>query len=202
MTLVMEQADGRAKLLFGAIALLRERGLRGTSFGAVVERTGAPRGSIYHHFPGGKAQLVEEAVDVVGDAVDGLIAQAGEDPRVALRAFVDGWRSQLEATAFRAGCPVVGVVAELGDDEAGGLAAATARAFERWSGRFATLLRGRGLGRRESERLATLVVAAIEGAVLLSRARRDDLPLRDVGRELDSLLVQRLAAVRDPSRRR
>jgi AcrR family transcriptional regulator len=62
MMLVISRRDSRDDMIRAAIELLCERGYAGTSFGDVLERSGAPRGSIYHHFPGGKQQLVTEAV--------------------------------------------------------------------------------------------------------------------------------------------
>jgi len=194
MSIVMTQsssAQGRQRLLIGAIALLRERGLSGASFGEVVKRAAAPRGSIYHHFPGGKDQLMREAVDLVGDAVAQLIDQAGDDPQAALRVFVDGWRTQLIASDFRAGCPVVGVAVELGDSDQD-LRAATARAFGAWSARLAALLTARGVPSDAADRFATLAIAAIEGGVILSRARSETGPLDAVAIELDAVLQQRL----------
>lgn len=196
MSIVMAQArpsEGRQKLLLGAIVLLRERGLSGASFGEVVKRTGAPRGSIYHHFPQGKDQLMTEAVELVGSAVAQLIDRAGDDPGVALRSFVEGWRTQLVSSNFRAGCPVVGVAVELGDGDRA-LRAATARAFGCWSDRLAALLAARGVDPAAADRFATLAVAAIEGAVMLSRSRLDTEPLDVVAIELDELLQRRLEA--------
>lgn len=197
MTVVMGQAQtptSRQRMVLSAIALLRERGYGGASFGEVLAHSGAPRGSIYHHFPDGKAQLMTEAVEVVAAAVEGLIARAGDDPLAAVDAFVAGWRAQLEDGDFRAGCPVVGVVVELPQD-APALQAAVAAAFARWGAAFAALLERRGVAADDARRLATLVVAGVEGAVILSRARRDVGPLLDVGAELRRAVGERLAAV-------
>jgi TetR/AcrR family transcriptional regulator, lmrAB and yxaGH operons repressor len=65
MMIVMVQASqSRSDMLAGALVLLRERGYSGTSFSELIESTGAPRGSIYHHFPGGKQQLAREAIEI------------------------------------------------------------------------------------------------------------------------------------------
>src|SRR3954464_6044166 len=76
----------RERMIQSALVLMGEHGVEGTSFSQVIEHSGAPRGSIYHHFPGGKAQLVEEATRYAGDAVAMLLADAGkkaDDPRAA-----------------------------------------------------------------------------------------------------------------------
>src|SRR5438128_2883984 len=89
--------------------LVRRNGVEATSFSGVLEHSGAPRGSIYHHFPGGKAQLIAEATAYAGDFVaQGLVAALDdEDPLAALRGLATFWRSVLRDSDFAAGCPVV-----------------------------------------------------------------------------------------------
>jgi AcrR family transcriptional regulator len=173
----------------GAAHLLRERGYTGTGFREVIERTGAPRGSIYHHFPGGKAQLAGEAVEYVGGLAREVIAAplAEGDPIAALRGFVELWRADFERSGHRAGCPIAAVAVERHDD-APELLDAAAGAFERWRSAFADSLRSAGVRGRRADRLATLVVSAVEGAIVLSRAERDSEPLLDVGRELERVI--------------
>jgi AcrR family transcriptional regulator len=187
--------DSRHRMVGSTVLLLREKGLTGTSFGDVIEHSGAPRGSIYHHFPGGKAQLVEEAVDLAGDHIGRAIERAAAtgDPAAALRQFTAAWRATLEESDFRAGCPVVAVAVEAHDDDPQ-LARAAARAFAAWTGALAGLLRDQGVPAGRARRLATTAVAAIEGAVVLCRARRDVRPLLDVSREVEDLLRDVISA--------
>src|SRR3954452_3517567 len=127
----------RERMIVSAALLLREKGLTGTSFGDVIDHSGAPRGSIYHHFPNGKSQLVEEAVQYAGEYVADSIEST--DPVEALRSFTKSWRKTLERSDFRAGCPVVAVAVEA-HHEAPVLAAAAAGAFARWQEALASLL--------------------------------------------------------------
>src|SRR6266498_320721 len=108
----------RERMVRGAAALLREHGYTGTGFREVIEATGAPRGSIYHHFPGGKAQLAREAVDYVAGLAREAIREPLEvgDPIGALRAFVALWLADFERSGFRAGCPIAAVAVESHDD--------------------------------------------------------------------------------------
>lgn len=140
----------------------------------MIESTGAPRGSIYHHFPGGKAQLAGEAVDYVGSLARGAIEASlnDDDPIAAQRAFVELWRADFERSGHRAGCPIVAVAVE-NHDEPPELLDAAARAFERWRTAFAASLSDAGVPPERATRLATLVVSAVEGAIVLSRAQRD-----------------------------
>ncbi len=179
-------ADSREKMVQSAALLIRERGLTGTSFRDVVEHSGAPRGSIYHHFPGGKTELAEEAVALARKVGEHVVARPGEpdDPVATLRAFVRMWRGTLESSDFRAGCPVVAVATEAGDGERE-LSEAAAAAFESWQRELASTLRRAGATPTRARRLAALTVAAVEGAVVLCRASRTTQPLTDAGAELE-----------------
>jgi len=86
--------------------LIRERGARATSIDAVLEHSGAPRGSVYHHFPGGREQLLREATDYAGEYVAQRLEQtAADDPLAALDSLLDEYRATLVATDFRAAAP-------------------------------------------------------------------------------------------------
>jgi AcrR family transcriptional regulator len=191
MSVIMTNAgEGtRQKMVRGAAQLLRERGYTGTGFREVIERTGAPRGSIYHHFPDGKAQLAGEAVDYVAGLARGAIQQSfsGGGPIAGLRAFVEVWRADFERSGYRAGCPIVAVAVENHDD-APELLDTASRAFDAWRGAFADSLRDAGVTGDRADRLAALVVAAVEGAIVLSRAERDPAPLLDVADELEDVI--------------
>ncbi|MGI9019841.1 MAG: TetR/AcrR family transcriptional regulator [Solirubrobacterales bacterium] len=179
----------RGRMVRGAAQLLRERGYSGMGFREVIGLTGAPRGSIYHHFPGGKAQLATEAVRYAGGiATDVLRRSLDEgDPVAALRAFVELWRADFERSGGRAGCPVLAVAAEA-HDNAPELQDAAADEFGRWQAAFASSLQRAGVSPARSSRLAVLVVSAVEGAIVLSRANRDPQPLLDVAQELEGTL--------------
>jgi AcrR family transcriptional regulator len=175
-------------MLASTATLMRERGASATTVDDVLAHSGAPRGSVYHHFPGGRAQLVAEAVRRAGGAVGQVIDDAGEASALAtFDAFLATWRENLRASDYRAGCPVLAVAVEAGGDTPE-LASAAADAFALWRERLATLLRRDGASPAQARRLATLVVASIEGGVALSRVERDLQPLDDVGRELRVLV--------------
>src|SRR5687768_11574932 len=122
--------SSRDRMLGSTVEMLRERGYSGTGLRDVIERSGAPRGSIYHHFPGGKAQLAQEAIRTAG----ALIAEALEpaarsgDPIEVLRTFMSGYRASLEASDFRLGCPLAAAANEF-SEEAPGLLDAAAEGF-------------------------------------------------------------------------
>jgi TetR/AcrR family transcriptional repressor of lmrAB and yxaGH operons len=177
----------RQKMIDSAIVLFRERGVAATSMRDIVEHGGAPRGSIYHHFPGGKQQLALEATEFAGDFIASLLdALTTEGPAAAVDKYVGYWRSALSDKDFQDGCPVAS--AALSGDETPEARDAAGRAFGRWEGALASAIAARGVPADRARSLATLAIAAVEGALVMARAQRSDEPLRAVAAELRGLL--------------
>src|SRR5436190_7040380 len=177
MSVIMDtqtRTDPRRRMIQSAALLFRSQGIEGTSFSDVLEHSGAPRGSIYHHFPGGKAQLVEEATRYAGDMVvkllDSAVAQSQGDPRAALDAISGFWKAMLWNSDFAAGCPVV--AATLESENAPAAREAAREAFMRWEAGYTELLRSAGVAEKRARSLASIAVSGVEGAVILSRAQR------------------------------
>jgi AcrR family transcriptional regulator len=187
-----ETASPRARMIESAALLMRERGVQATSFSEVLTRSGAPRGSIYHHFPGGKAQLIEEATRYAGEfTAAGLIAALDQpEPAAAIHLFAGMWKRILSRSDFGAGCPVVAATLE-GDPSA---RAAAAAAFSDWEALLAEGFQRRGVTPERALSLATMFLASIEGAVVLARAQQSVAPLERVASELERLVVAALAA--------
>lgn len=185
--------SSRERMIRSAAQLFCEQGIAGTSFNDVIEHSGAPRGSIYHHFPAGKAQLAEETIRWAGASIGALVDASADqgDPVRMLREFLALWRAGLERSNFGAGCPVV-AAAIAGESEIPGLAAVAGEQFERWEASFARALRDAGVPRARAARLATLAIASIEGAIVLCRASGDIGPLDRVGRELELATAEAL----------
>ncbi|MEV6236769.1 TetR/AcrR family transcriptional regulator [Lentzea sp. NPDC051838] len=181
----------RQQLVAGAADMIRRRGLNATSIREIAKHAGTPLGSTYHYFPGGKQQLATEAVRFAGDTVARMLdkkLRAG--PVDGLRAFLALWRDILTSTGFQAGCPVLAVsVEEAADDERLAVLAAAAEVFSGWETQLAESLRQHGIEPAEAEQLATLVVAAAEGAVAMCRAQRTTRALDRVAAQLESLLA-------------
>ena len=161
--------DSRRLMIETTALLLATKGLQGASFSEVLTASGAPRGSIYHHFPDGKDQLVSEAVELARmRAVNALEATRGEPAETVARTFVGLWRQILTGAAFRAGCAVVAVTVAADDervDQAAGV-------FRGWRGLLGELLVEGGVAANRAPGLAALLVAACEGAVVVARAER------------------------------
>ncbi|WP_236067271.1 TetR/AcrR family transcriptional regulator [Streptomyces brasiliscabiei] len=189
------RSDSRERMVLSAAELLRVYGAGATSIDRVLAHSGAPRGSVYHHFPGGRTQLIDEAVALAGDFIAGLIdaAARAEDPVEAVDAFFGLWRERLVESDFRAGCPIVAVAVET-NDEAPHLARSAAAVFARWQEALAALFLRHGLPEQRGKRLAAFVVAAVEGAVIMCRAERSTAPLEAAATEIHDLLA---GALRD-----
>lgn len=192
-------------MVAGAADLLSRHGVHATSLREVVRRTDTPRGSLGHHFPGGKPQLLEEAVRYATEQVAAPLQRLLEERGVVegLNAFIGWWRQILQNSGFEAGCPVLAVAVEpLASDDAGEEGAAHAReqlrglvhaAFSRWQATLVAALRRDGATPARARRLAALTVASVEGTVAMCRAARSTQPLDDVQRELEDLLKTALA---------
>ena len=175
-------------MIQSAMLLIGENGVEGTSFSQVLEHSRAPRGSIYHHFPHGKAQLIEEAVRAGGDLISTGLAAAleKEDPIAAVDGIADFWRAALRETDYAVGCPVVAATVDGG--RIPGARDAAREVFERWAELQAAILQRAGVPEPRARSIGTLLVAAIEGAVVVARAKQSMEPLERVIDELHALL--------------
>jgi AcrR family transcriptional regulator len=167
-------------MVLAAAELLGERGLVGTSFSEVLERSGAPRGSIYHHFPSGKDGLTAEAIALVGDRVLALFGHVdGERPRHVVRRIVAAWRDVMLESGCKAGCPIAAVSNERLEHP--GLGEQATKVFAAWERALAETLVAAGMPRAKAGGAATLILAGLEGALILCRARGEIAPLDVVG---------------------
>ena len=175
-------SEVRRKMIEGAAQLLARRGLQATSFAEVLEHTGTPRGSVYHHFPEGKDQMVGEAVDLAGAFLVGLLErQAGASALAVTEHFLAIWRGVLAQSRCGSGCAVLAVAVATDSPD---LLNHAAEVFRLWRGRLAVLLEQGGLARREACGFATLLIASAEGAVVMSRAEQDAEAFEAVAKQL------------------
>src|SRR3984957_7191859 len=103
-----KRGDTRTRMLISAAEVMRERGAAGVTIDEVLARSGAPRGSVYHHFPDGRNQILTEALQYAGEAITEVIDDAATNGGMYLvRQFVEFWEALLVESDFTAGCPVV-----------------------------------------------------------------------------------------------
>jgi TetR/AcrR family transcriptional regulator, lmrAB and yxaGH operons repressor len=180
------------RLINSAITLMRRNGVAATGISQLVEESGSARRSIYLNFPGGKAELIAsataEAAQRISAAIDTL---ADTEPSQAVAGFVAMWDAALVDSDFTAGCPIV--AAALGRAEVSAAADLAGTAFTEWSDALAVRLRAAGAATETAAELATTIVAAIEGAVIMSLAARSTVPLQRTGAVISRLT----ASIRD-----
>lgn len=181
----------RDRMLSAASEVLREKGAAGVTIDEVLVRSGAPRGSVYHHFPGGRSQLLSEALQHAGDAITELIdAAATRGSAPLIRQFVAFWEHTLAESDFAAGCPVVAAAIGSADDEPA-LTPIAGDIFDRWQAALSRAFVADGFGDSDAASLAVTSIAALEGAVVLCRSSRTAEPLREVARQVEFLIKSR-----------
>jgi TetR/AcrR family transcriptional repressor of lmrAB and yxaGH operons len=171
-------------------ALLRAQGYHATGLNQIVADSGAPKGSLYFYFPGGKEQLAVAAMEREGGRLRDAIAVvmgSSEDVGEALGRLLDALADGLQASGFRDGCPIATVTLESATQSEPVRAAADA-VFASWLEVLEERLVVSGLEASVAARRATLVLAAIEGGLILARARRSLEPLAAVREELLGLV--------------
>ncbi len=182
----------RTKMLASAAQVMRERGASGVTIDAVLARSGAPRGSVYYHFPDGRNQILTEALRYSGDSITAMIDDAaGRGARVLLHEFVEFWERLLTDGGFSAGCPVVAAAIGCSDDDGPQLSAEAGAILGRWCTAMTHAFVNDGFDEDEAASLAVMSIAALEGAIVLSRSTRSARPLHQVDEQLEFLIKAR-----------
>jgi AcrR family transcriptional regulator len=181
--------DSRDRTVRAAASLIGARGVAGTGLRDVVAAAGTPRGSLSHHFPGGKDELVVEAVLWSATRLGERLERLAEEPvsvAAVLRAAVEWWERGLVAVDFSGGCVVAATVMDA-SMSAAEVRRAALRAFHAWIDPLARIASADGLPEPVARQFAVTVVASIEGALLLCRASETLQPLHDVESSLLAL---------------
>ncbi len=188
----------RGAIVRTAAALFRRNGFAATGINEIVEVSGAPKGSLYHYFPGGKDQIAEAAVRFAGTSVVATLEKLERQHDTAssmVRAYcklLAGWMAK---SGFRDGCPIATTLLESAPQSAA-MAAAGREAFAGWCAVIARALVRDGFGKAEARRLSKLAVCSIEGALILARVESSAQPIDDVAKSLDVALQMDGAAPR------
>ena len=182
----------RERMVRSAAQLIRRKGVSGTGMREIVTEADAPRGSLQHYFPGGKEEIVSDALLWAGDVMArqvrrGLSELKSRTPSALLASIVDSWRRELTEAQFSAGCPLVAAAADTAATSEQ-LRQVLRRAFDGWLQPLSEGLVDLGVPPERADDLAVVVIAALEGAIILARIRRDLTPLDALIRELGPLL--------------
>ena len=186
------RTDVRRRMLFAGFETVQENGVDATSLTEVADRAQAPRGSIYHHFPGGKAELLRDAIRLAGtlrsQQLTALLADS--NPTHMVDEIIEMFRQQLQSSDYRALCPVAVTVMH-GDNYPETMSAA-AESFRSWEELITQGLWQRGLTMDHAQSLATLILTSIEGALLVAKAQHDTRALDRIQTELTRAITTAL----------
>src|SRR6201987_2318112 len=168
------RSDSRSRMIDAAAQLFRDRGYHATAFSDVVQASGAPRGSIYFHFPGGKQELAREATVLAGDEIEQMVAQAAGQsggPGSFVRALGDMVAARLEGSDYRSGCAIATMVLELAPQNEE-LSSEFEKVFGRWRQALARQFEIWAIPPGRATALADLVMSVFEGGLIVSRVAR------------------------------
>jgi TetR/AcrR family transcriptional repressor of lmrAB and yxaGH operons len=177
-------SKSRDRMVASAASLIGSRGVKAASFREVLADSRAPRGSIYHHFPAGKRQLVGEALRrTTGQVLDYQRSCVADSASGVLEHFVDLFRQSLTSSDCRAGCPVAGVVLDSYAEE-GTLREIVRQSFRSWVSLLTEQFVAARVPRRRARALALTTLAAVEGGLILCRAEGSVEPLNTIVQQL------------------
>jgi len=180
------RTDTRERLVRAATGLFRRRGISGTGLAEICARAGVTKGVFTHHFPGGKEELAAAVIARNGEDVRQALAGPGpaRTPTMAaaVQTYFASYAGLLRAKGTSFGCPVAAGVVDASENSPA-VTQATHAAFDGWRAAVRALP-----GAPSSVPVDELVVAALEGGILLARAAQDPSVLERVGHALADLI--------------
>jgi TetR/AcrR family transcriptional repressor of lmrAB and yxaGH operons len=185
----MKKTSTRDNLINAMTDALQRKGLHGVGLNELLDIAGAPKGSLYHHFPGGKSELAVAAIERISERIDSLFAQLFShhpDPLNAMHSWLQGALQQLESSGFERGCPLATIALESSADDVE-IRAALQRSFNAVRQALSRQLRAHGYADEQAENLAALFVAIYEGGLLQARVAGSSEPLRRAATALFNL---------------
>lgn len=169
------KTDARANAIAAAIRLFRMQGYTATGLTQILEESGAPKGSFYFHFPRGKVELAEEAIDLYISGrmavIRDISAATGGDALGFTHRLCDAFAADMVASNFQYGCLMQNLANELPALDID-LTARVARGFADSTQIVAEHFKGCGFAPAQASSAAAALVAALEGARTIARLER------------------------------
>lgn len=169
-----------------AARLFRKQGFAATGLNQIVEDSGAPKGSLYHYFPGGKEAIAAAAVTWAGERVTltlSKLAAEVDSPEDLVRRYALLLADWMSKSGFRDGCPISTTLLETAP-QSDLIREAGAAAFAAWAGIFSASLQAARVPPRRADRLASMAIAVIEGALIQARVAVHQRALLDAAKEV------------------
>jgi TetR/AcrR family transcriptional repressor of lmrAB and yxaGH operons len=180
----------REQIIESACQLIEMQGYHATGVNEILQESGAPRGSLYYYFPDGKEGLAVQAVEHTSRVIEANIRSVldgTDEAAVAIPAFMRALAQHVEDSGFRAGGPITTIALESASTN-DSLRLACRDAYRLWQAAFAEKLRADRFASERTTQLSVLLIAAIEGAILLCRSERSIQPLLNATGEIERLL--------------
>jgi TetR/AcrR family transcriptional repressor of lmrAB and yxaGH operons len=175
-------AKHKDALVRTAMRLFRRQGYASTGLQQILAESGAPKGSLYHYFPGGKEELGEAAVRLAARLIGEMLSQHAarcRTPSEFVKAYCTTMATWMEESDFRSGCPIATTMLETAPHSPE-LTRAGVDALDRWIGIIAPVFAAAGARKAEARARAQTLIAAVEGALLVARLRQSARPIMDV----------------------
>jgi len=192
---VAAEAKHRDAIVAAAASLFRQRGFNATGMNDIVAESGAPKGSVYHYFPEGKAQIGAAALALAGQTVQAWItalAETEQDPVQFMRVMIENAARALARSDFRNGCPVAAVVLDTPPTDTRIMQAAD-DALVLWRQVVERVCMRAGIGQRRAAFVASVAISVFEGALMQARAARDVAPMNAAGEAMAMLVTAELS---------
>jgi len=175
----------KENLVRTAMRLFRKQGYASTGLQQILADSGAPKGSLYHYFPGGKESLGEAAVAMagrlIGEMLTDLARRHPDDPDAFVAAYCKVMAGWMKESEFRSGCPVATTLLETAP-QSPAMTAAGAAVLDSWIRTIADVFTASGIAKREAKDRAQLLLSAMEGALIQARVRRSARPILDIAK--------------------
>lgn len=188
----------REKIIRAAALLFRRVGYSAAGMNDIVALSGAPKGSVYHYFPGGKEQVAQEALVYAGGLVTQTLTELAAQVDSAadmIQRYADMLSHWMAKSDYQDGCPVTTTLLETANSIPS-LAEVGRQIFERWQAIFAARLVSDGMSQERASSLAVLAISSVEGALILSRVERNATPIKKVAKEIAALFKMAVASAR------
>lgn len=185
----MKKTSTRDNLINAMTDALQRKGLHGVGLNELLDIAGAPKGSLYHHFPGGKSELAVAAIERISERIDSLFSQLFNhqpDPLNAMHNWLQAALQQLESSGFERGCPLATIALESGPEDVE-IRAALQLSFTAVRQALSRQLRAHGYADEQADNLAALFVAIYEGGLLQARVAGSSEPLKRAATALFNL---------------
>ncbi|PSK95395.1 TetR family transcriptional regulator [Murinocardiopsis flavida] len=185
------RSQSRQRIVASAQVLLRRQGYQGTGLSQIIDASGAPRGSVYYLFPGGKEQIAVEAVAASAVEFDHLIGTAFDATDSLpewIGAMARHFTESLDGTGYRDGCPITTITLDSVPGSAA-LTDACRAAYETWAGSLTRALAHYGVPGTEARSIALFILTSLEGSLVLCRAYQSTDPLTDAARHILTVLA-------------